>query len=272
MMGLGFSFNGIHTSSMDLGARSVKRPLLPNAKVKRLEVLGASGMFDFPDSEYESREIVMKVTFMGKGAWPTNFNDMREKARLIANWLAQDDFCRLIMDDEPDKYYLAKVTNELDMETFYETGIVEIQFDCQPFALSIEEEVFTYESPLESGLPWFVNPGTRAITPGSPIGSKSIVRIEGSWTQLGFNSNWHDGKEGSNIFTNTPGSGVLEIDNIEMTITLNGDNWFEEFFNGEYGAIDRLFRILPGNNYILVWDRGTQEPLNVTISYIPLWY
>ena len=101
MMGLGFSFNGIHTS-MDLGVRSIKRPLLPSAKVKRLEVLGASGMFDFPDSEYESREIIMKVTFMGKGAWLTNFNDMRAKARQIANWLAQDDFCRLILDDEPE--------------------------------------------------------------------------------------------------------------------------------------------------------------------------
>ena len=34
------------------------------------------------------------------------------------------------------------------METFYEAGFIEIQFDCQPFALSVEEEVFTYYSSL----------------------------------------------------------------------------------------------------------------------------
>jgi hypothetical protein len=144
----------------------------------------------------------MRIVYVG-----SDYFELRSHAREIAAWLSSDKFEKLIFDDEPNKYYIAQVSEELDLLTFFESGIIDVVFDCQPFAYSNDRRHFfnpnfglgaTYNGelliyvpnvPLEEAggllgdrvifssaptghnlIAYAVNKGTREITPStSPI-------------------------------------------------------------------------------------------------------
>jgi predicted phage tail component-like protein len=250
-----FEFNDIESSSFSLICKSVKRPLLPAAKVKRTELVGVSGVYDYPDNEYSLRNITMRITYLG-----TSFEELRSRAREIAAWLSIATWGKLIINDEPDKYYLAKVTDEIDLTSMYEAGEAEITFDCQPYAYSVEEVEEIFPS-VVSGVPCvFDNLGTRVINFKSPQGSKSLITIVGTWTTLSLALNGH-----TLTFPTVSTSKTLIIDNIEMEVTLDTIN----VFDGLGGNIDEFLHILPGENSLAI--TGTGLTIGVTVNYIPLW-
>jgi phage-related protein len=197
----------------------------------------------------------MRITYIG-----TSFGELRSRARDIAAWLSASTWAKLIINDEPDKYYLAKVTSQIDMATIYEAGEAEITFDCQPFAYSVteSEEVFTGIAGATNCD--FENPGTREINFKSPQGSKSLITVVGSWTALAFTLN------GKTLNYDGAGSGqTLVIDNLEMEAELGSTN----VFNNLDGDIDTFLEIIPGDNVFNV--SGTGLNVTVTVNYIPLW-
>jgi len=245
-----FSYDGVESSEFDLVCRSVKRPLLPLAKIKRVELPGASGSYDFPGSEYGLRSLSMRILYIGK-----DFFELRGRARKIAAWLGKPEtWTKLILNDEPDKYYLVRITSDLDLDAFFELGSVTITFDCQPFAYSVLEENLTFTA---SGNHTFVNPGTREINYRSPQGSKFTVSLTGSWTNLATNMN------GNQLGYSTAGNGTLIFDSVNMEATLGGVNAFERL-TGDYNS---FFKVLPGTNTLSV--TGLTGTINV--SYIPMW-
>ena len=238
-----FTFNNIHSSHFNLVARSVKRPLLPAAKVKRVELPAASGVYDFTDLEYTLREITMRIMYIGR-----DYYELRSRARSIAAWLSTPGWAKLILDDERDLYYNAKLTGEMELAHFWESGSIDCVFDCQPFAYSVEEkqEVF-----VSGGT--FINPGTREINYKSPQGSKSIVRATGSNMSVSMN--------GKTITCNR--SGVLTLNNIDMTASLDGVANAFPLLGGDY---DTFFKIVPGSNTI-----SSSGVTSLTVEYIPMW-
>ena len=244
-----FSFNGIESSEFDLVCRSVTRPLLPAAKVKRVELPGASGLYDWWGSEYATRNITMRIAYIGK-----DFFELRKRARDIAAWLGgPQTWTRLILNDEPDKYYLARVTSNLDLNTFFEIGSAEVVFDCQPFAYSITEETHTFGPTGGS----FVNPGTREINFRSPQGSKFSIELTGSWGSLSITLN------GIRMTYSVQGNGTLLIDSVNMEAMLGGENVFKNL-GGDYAY---FFSVIPGDNTLTV--SGLTGTIN--LSYIPMW-
>lgn len=248
-----FSFNGVDSSSFSLVCKSVKRPLLPALKVKRIELPGASGSYDFNDDEYSLRQVTMRIAYIG-----TSYEELRSRARSIAAWLSYNGFARLIINDETDKYYLAKITSDIDLESLFESGSADISFDCQPFAYSITEQVLTFDATGATDYV-FVNPGTRAINYKSPQGSKFQILITGSFDTLTLTLN------GNAITYGEAASGSLLIDNIEMEVTLDGVNKFDKLT----GDIDTFMQILSDSNTLSVG--GTNLNITVTISYYPMW-
>lgn len=248
-----FNFNGIESSSFKLVCKSVKRPLLPAIKVKRVDVTGLSGVFDFPNNEYSLRPVTMSITYIGE-----DYLELRRRARDIAAWLSVDGWSKLIINDENDKYYLSKVTENIDLESLWESGSAEVVFDCQPFAYSINEQVISFSATTLTNCS-FINLGTRVINNKSPIGSKYIIRITGSWTSINLVSN-------TNTLTfNKAGSGTLIIDNVNMEVLLNNINAFKDLF----GDTDSFLKIISGiNNFTIT---GTNLNVIVNIEYIPLW-
>lgn len=249
-----FKFNEIESSSFNLVCKSIKRPLLPPAKVKRVELPAASGVYDFVDLEYGLREVTMRITYVG-----TSFSDMRSKARDIAEWLSTSTWGKLIINDETDKYYLAKVTAATDLTALFEAGQVDIVFECQPYAYAVtEEEIVTnpFTSPIE-----FTNPGTRAINYKSPVGSKFTITVVGSWSTLTLALN---GK--TLTYDDSVSSQTLIIDNYDMTATLDSVNVFGNLI----GNIDTFLHIIPGANSLAVTG-DSLSLTSVTVNYIPLW-
>lgn len=235
-----FTFNNIQSGFFKLVCKSVKRPLLPVAKVRRIELPNSSGAYDFDGIEYGLRSVTMKIQYIG-----TTFEELRTRARSIASWLSTPGWAKLIINDEPDKYYLAKVTDEIELETLFEMGSADIQFDCQPFAYSTVEKTYNL-----SGNTSFNNPGTRDINCRSPYGSKFKITTSGSCTIT------MNGKS----LTYSGGDSAI-IDNVEMEVTAGGVNKF----NSLTGDIDSFLSILPGDNVISI-SGGS-----IIINFIPMW-
>lgn len=243
-----FLFNNIESSEFKLICKSVKRPLLPAAKVKRIEIETSSGAYDFDDegTEYGLRPLRMKIQYIGN-----DYSELRTRARSIAAWLSTPTWKQLRIHDEDDKYYLAKVTEAVDLETLMESGSATVVFDCQPFAYSTNEVTAT-----GVGNVTFTHPGTREINFKSPLGSKFVIKVNGTWSSLTFSMN------GKTLSYSEAGSGLLIIDNVKMEVTLDGANKFDAL-QDDY---DTFLEIKPGSNTLNVVGA------TATIEFIPMWY
>jgi predicted phage tail component-like protein len=260
-----FKFNEVESSSFNLVCKSVSRPLLPAVKVKRVDIPGASGVYDFPNTEYSLRQVTMRVTYL-----ETSFENMRSKARLIAAWLSTSTWGKLIINDEPDKYYLAKVTAATDMTALLTAGQADIIFDCLPFAYStpglveaLNGVTTNYNHILE-----FTNPGTKEINYRCPEGSQSLISLVGTWDTLSLSS-------GGVVMVYNAAQAVqgqlVEIDNIAMEVRLvTSETTWTNKFGALSAGMDTFLPIFPGVNTITIG--GSSVDLDtITVEYIPLW-
>jgi predicted phage tail component-like protein len=250
----GFEFNTIESASFKLVCKSVKRRLLPALKVKRIDLPGTSGVYDFDDNEYSLSVLTMKIQYIG-----TDYMELRTRARSIAAWLSTSTWAKLILNDEPDKYYLAKVTGEIDLQTLWESGTADITFDCQPFAYSLIEQILVVPLALVPTIYEFVNPGTRLINYKSPQGSKFKMEVVGTFTTLTLAMN------GRTLNYTQASNGTVTIDNVEMEAVLGAVNKFSVLS----GDIETFLSVVPGNNTLSIG--GTDLNITITIKYIPLW-
>ena len=253
-----FSFNGVESSTYSLVCKSGNRVLLPSVKTRRIEIPGMSGAYDLDvngvDYEYELRPITMTIQYIG-----TSYDELRTRARSIAAWLSTQAWCKLIINDESDKYYWAKVTSQIDFESLWQSGTCEITFDCQPFAYSVTETILTFPLRVTDLDVEFGNPGTRTITYKSPPGSRCWIEIVGSWTTLGI------GMNGKTLVYGEAGSGTLTIDSIEMEVYLDAVNKLSVVT----GNVDTFLEIVPGTNALVI--AGTGLSIAITVRYISLW-
>ena len=137
---IGVSYNSKHSfNGFKIVAKSIDRPLLPAARKQEIEVAGMDGTLDFGIITYGNRPIRVLLQYVGD-----TFADLRLKSREIAFWLSQSTYKRLIFDDESDKFYLAKVYDEVSLvvEDLLEFGKATVTFECQPFAYSVNEDIW----------------------------------------------------------------------------------------------------------------------------------
>lgn len=137
---MSFTFDGTHCSTFGLVANT-KRSLLPALRKRELTIPGKHGSYNFSDNKYENRQIEVNVKYKSG-----SMASLRASARNIAAWLSSTgDYLRLIFDDEPDKYYLAKLYSEIGLQTLIHTGEATLLFECEPFAYALNENVFTVD-------------------------------------------------------------------------------------------------------------------------------
>ncbi|MDR0405383.1 MAG: phage tail family protein [Clostridiales bacterium] len=132
---LGFEFNGVHSSRFGLVTRSKNRPILPEPKTVTEEALCRDGVYDFSAANpygrvmYKTREITVDCNFISTG-----MPDTRRRARAIAAWLGCGE-ARLVFDDERAVYYMARVSNRIDLQQqISKIGFFTVVFTCRPFA------------------------------------------------------------------------------------------------------------------------------------------
>lgn len=171
---IGFTFKGRHSSEFAIGFRSLDRSLLPKRRISEFVIPRRSGTYEVETNEYEKREISGIIGIMNLNS----FEELRKKARDIAFWLSGGG--KLIFDDEPDKYYQARLIDQVDIAQLMmqPKATARIDFSCQPFAMSVEKT----RKPLNIGRNRDLNYQGTAETPTRIIlrntGTQPITNIK----------------------------------------------------------------------------------------------
>ena len=250
--------------------KSVDRPILPTLNKKEITIPGRHGTWDFEGNTYENRIISVEFKYQG-----TTFNNLRLKAREIAQWLSQTTYKELTFSDEPDKYYLAKIYDSIGLQNVLRTGQGNIKFECKPFALyqvtSGEDVILDSDLPLDSDI--LLDPvdaftvavtgnttfainywGTQEVGLGSPDGSKFDIVITGSFTTLSITLN---GKVIN--YTAAVASQVITIDNVNATVKNGTINKLSDCT----GNLDTFLKLISGMNIATITGTG----LNCSILF-----
>lgn len=122
----GITFNSVHSKTFNLVMLSSKRPLLPENKDTYIDIPNRDGSILIPDKS--AKDVIIEVEFLIKR--PAN---LYEAARNISRWLITDDRVPLIFDDDPDYYYKAKVTGNIELEKVVKSGRFTVRFRCEPY-------------------------------------------------------------------------------------------------------------------------------------------
>lgn len=275
-----FTFNGITSQSLGLVAKSISRPILPPIRPRTVEINGVSGIYDYGRVAHTTRMITMQIGWITK----TDYYAYRAKTHDIAAWLDTETWSDLIINDEPDKCYKARVVGGVNLEQLYKLGRAEVTFECQPYAyallgtgddtawgdaettwgsimtwdtlLSYSSEVFS----VASGSFTFNNPGNQAINFRSPQGSKFTITIYGIFWPITITLN---GKSLTLDYYNT---GYVVIDCINMTVTADGVTNKLANVTGDYAT---FFECLPGDNTLTF--TGEYITCSFLIDIIPMW-
>jgi predicted phage tail component-like protein len=129
---IGFSYNGTHSRTYSIIAKSVNRPMLPALRRREVFIPGRHGMFDFGENTFDKRIIDIEIKYIG-----SSLSNLRSSTRSISDWLSgYDGEQQLIFDDETDKYYLAKIYSDVGLQNLFLLGQATLQFECDPFAYS----------------------------------------------------------------------------------------------------------------------------------------
>jgi predicted phage tail component-like protein len=273
----GFTFDGVHSSTFGIASKSVDRSLLPTMKRREIELSRKHGYYDFGDNVYLRRGIVIDIVF-----FDDTMIDNKIKARDIAKWLGQKEPKELIFDDEPDKYYVARLYDQSSITGTQAIIDSVLQFDCQPFAYSLFDTGVDYtwgnaNFPWATiGLTWggsnnysfiatsqtsydFDNFASQEIGVKSPQTSKSKIVINGSWDDLEITLN------GKTLEYTDADSGQLIIDCVNLECTLDGSNALANLD----GDLEDFLPIISGVNTITV--DGTNFNISVLIDFRPEW-
>ena len=143
-------FNGVKSYIYSVYLKTNNRPLLPQKRENKLTIPGRNGAYDFGNGKYD--ETIIDVTFTCKGEGQTRQqqrNAVLQTARNVAQWLQSKGVLRFY--DEPTRYYIAEIYNNVDMNflnfTLLELNIV---FKCEPFAYVTGDTILNISDLLNS--------------------------------------------------------------------------------------------------------------------------
>ncbi|MDD2394215.1 MAG: phage tail family protein [Sphaerochaeta sp.] len=141
---MGFSFNGIHSSSMGIRARLTSWQFIPAVNNNTVIIPGKSGVADFGASK-SSRRIAVKC-----GVSPTgSMSALISHLDVLAQWLDPVNGLQMLVFDElPDRYFSARIDAAIDCTRLIRgAGSFDLDFFCpDPFGYAVIDENFTLTS------------------------------------------------------------------------------------------------------------------------------
>lgn len=144
------------------------------------------------------------------------FTDLQRKKEDMAQWLIKEDYKALEFKDEPDRFYLAKIENEMHLEEFSYWAEGNIEFFCK--------EKYSQERSL------IINKTLTDVIEGhksTPWRTKTIFTENQTGYELQFNSPGKtELRDICKIKLNYEfqRGDILEIDYRKRRITVNGDD------------------------------------------------
>lgn len=142
------------------------------------------------------------------------FTDLHRKKEDMAEWLIHDDYKHLEFMDEPDRFYLAKIYDEMSLEEFSYWAEGTISFECKE--KYSHERTITIDTTATETIKGHTSTPWRTLT---------LFSANQTGYELEFNSpGENDLREINKIVLNYNfiQGDVLEIDYSKRKVTLNG--------------------------------------------------
>lgn len=127
-MALGFTFNGRHSSEFSLWMRSKNRQMFAGSTDVYAVIPGRDGSYLFPGGVLD-KEITLECSFVA-----TSLENLRNKEKDLIAWLYTVERQMLSFDDEPGKYYRAKLAGSIDPSQIFKLESFDLKLRCEPFA------------------------------------------------------------------------------------------------------------------------------------------
>ena len=138
---MGFSYNDITSKSMGLKARLTSWQVSGRLRNFTTTVPGKYGVTDF-GADFDYREIVVSCSIFPRHSFPALVSTLDD----IAAWLDPvGGLKQLILDDVPDRYFMARLSDTVDCERLLRAaGSFTLRFLCpDPYGYALDDETFT---------------------------------------------------------------------------------------------------------------------------------
>jgi predicted phage tail component-like protein len=194
-MTMWFEFGGIRSGDLNIKVLRFRKPVLPEFSDHYEFIPGRDGSILFPQN-FTNRVIEIDCLIM----YSSKENRSAEERELAKLFTKEEK--RLIISDEPDVYYLAKLSETFELDRHKTMSSFTLVFNCQPFALTEEkkvtfsnidadqevtfENIGTFESYPEieiilaesiNELSVRLNDETLTFTPNEEVASGSVISI-----------------------------------------------------------------------------------------------
>lgn len=228
-----FDGNSSASAVPELIIQRVGRPFMGDVRDVYVEIPGAESSWVFTE-EAGDASVTMQCILVGEDG-PAR----RASVRKLAGWVKSSRRRPLIISDEPDRLWWAKLSERPDVEEALLTGKLVLNWRCKPYAESVaisETTVavastgvnYTFNVPADPGVE--IAPIIE-ITPGSTLGAGFDLRLNG--VRLDYAGSIAGGTTrtvSSPSFTVTSGAnanselatGEFPVDDLNM-VTVTGD-------------------------------------------------
>lgn len=169
-----FSFGGVDLKGHGLYLTQRTMPALPRTRERTLDIPGRHGKLDF-GVEFAERVISLPCVIRAQ-----TDEEFVAKVRTLAGLFdPTKGVRRLVLDEEPDKFYMARYAGQLSINQVLQWGEFELPMACyDPFAYGTERiyEAVVETQPQELTV---INAGTAPMAPVIIIKNESTTVLNG---------------------------------------------------------------------------------------------
>lgn len=267
----GFTFAGHHSGEYNVWLARSNFHLMPPTRDRFASLVGRPGDLDL-GFDYDARSISLECVIHAESE-----QELRQRAREVASWLdPRAGAQQLILDSEPDKYYMARCSGTSEVEIVARQGRFTVPFRASdPFAYAVQAKQIEWEAPY-GGQTSLQNDGTAdcplVITLVAPASASTAFEATGlGATNLGA-AGGAPQTAGVTLtiggisvtYTGTIGPGdTVIIDTGNFTVTKNGANALQ-YWQGDFPVLR------PGANMVTETDTAGAG-VSVTFQYRERW-
>lgn len=218
---MGFTFDGVHSSTLGITLKMHPLVALPPIRQRSIEVPGRPGAISF-GTEYGPRPLELPCVFKGSSRTDT----LGKIHQIAVTFDPSKGPKRLVFDEAPDKYYLAQLTDQLEIQQTWTVGEFTLKFVCNdPFAYTDDT------SATDLG----TNPRTIVVNNNGDLTSYPVFTIQNRCGNVVL-TNATTGK--SLTYGNSIATGqTLVIDMAKLQVTLNELNDMPNVTAGDFWSL-----------------------------------